>query len=448
MARITPISGFPEWTPAQRAVEQQVLDELRRVFELHGFPSIETRAVEPVAQLLRKGEIDKEVYGVRRLAAPADQARADDDLALHFDLTVPFARYVLENAGTLQFPFRRHQVQKVWRGERPQEGRYREFVQADIDVVDRDTLPFGYEVELPLVMAEAFAGLRRLGLPAMTIRVSNRRLAEGFYLGLGLDDPPAVLRAVDKLDKVGPDGVRRELLAAGATDAQVDACLSLASIRSAGTGFVDEVRALGSRHELLDQGLDELAAVVGAAERRSPGALVADLSIARGLDYYTGTVYETTMAGFEQHGSACSGGRYDALATDGKVTYPGVGISFGVTRVLGLLFGRGLTASRSVPTCVLVAVTDEERRADAEAAADALRARGVSALVSPAAEKFGKQIRFADRRGIPYVWFTGAGEGGGDQVKDIRSGEQVDAAAVSWSPPERDLRPQVVPVTT
>jgi histidyl-tRNA synthetase len=448
MARITPISGFPEWTPAQRAVEQQVLDELRRVFELHGFPSLETRAVEPVAQLLRKGEIDKEVYGVRRLAAPADQARSDDELALHFDLTVPFARYVLENAGTLQFPFRRYQVQKVWRGERPQEGRYREFVQADIDVVDRDTLPFGYEVEMPLVMAEAFAGLRRLGLPAMTIRVSNRRLAEGFYLGLGLDDPPAVLRAVDKLDKVGADGVRRELVAAGATDSQVDACLALASIRSAGTGFVDEVRALGSRHELLDQGLEELAAVVGAAERRSPGALVADLSIARGLDYYTGTVYETTMAGFEQHGSACSGGRYDALASDGKVTYPGVGISFGVTRVLGLLFGRGLTASRSVPTVVLVAVTDEERRVDAEAVADALRGRGVSALVSPAAEKFGKQIRFADRRGIPYVWFVGAGDAGGDQVKDIRSGEQVDADASSWAPPEQDLRPQVVPVAT
>ena len=447
MARTTPISGFPEWSPAQRAVEQRVLDELRRVFELHGFPSIETRAVEPVAQLLRKGEIDKEVYGVHRLAARAGGS-SEDDLALHFDLTVPFARYVLENAGTLQFPFRRYQVQKVWRGERPQEGRYREFLQADIDVVDRDSLSFGYEVEMPLVMAEAFAGLRRLGLPAMTVRVSNRRLAEGFYLGLGLDDPTAVLRAVDKLDKVGRDGVRRELLAAGATDPQVDACLALASIRCAGTGFVDQVRALGSRHDLLDQGLDELQAVVGAAERRSPGSLVADLSIARGLDYYTGTVYETTMAGFEQHGSACSGGRYDALASDGKVTYPGVGISFGVTRVLGLLFARGLTASRSVPTVVLVAVTDEERRADAEAVADALRARGVSALVSPAAERFGKQIRFADRRGIPYVWFVGAGEGGGDQVKDIRSGEQVDADAASWAPPEHDLHPQVVPVPT
>ncbi len=440
MARIAPISGFPEWTPAQRAVEQQVLDELRRVFELHGFASIQTRAVEPVEQLLRKGEIDKEVYGVRRLAAPG----SDTDLALHFDLTVPFARYVLENAGTLQFPFRRYQVQKVWRGERPQEGRYREFAQADIDVVDRDMLPFGYEVELPLVMAEAFAGLRRLGLPEMVIRVNNRKLAEGFYRGLGLQDPTAVLRVVDKLDKVGLDGVRRELAAAGASDEQASACLALAAIRSTGTDFVDEVRALGSRHELLDEGLDELAAVMSAAEARSPGALVADLSIARGLDYYTGTVYETTMVGFEQFGSACSGGRYDSLASDGRTTYPGVGISFGVTRVLGLLFARGLTATRSVPTCVLVAVTSEDLRERADVVARELRSRGISALVSPSADKFGKQIRFADRRGIPFVWFCGAGEGGADQVKDIRSGDQVDAEGATWAPPVEDLRPRVV----
>ncbi len=442
MARIAPISGFPEWSPAQRAVEQQVLDELRRVFELHGFASIETRAVEPVEQLLRKGEIDKEVYGVRRLAA--DAGSGGDQLALHFDLTVPFARYVLENAGTLQFPFRRYQVQKVWRGERPQEGRYREFAQADIDVVDRDTLPFGYEVELPLVMAEAFAGLRRLGLPEMVIRVNNRRLAEGFYLGLGLDDPAAVLRAVDKLDKVGPDGVRRDLTALGATDAAGGRPAwrwprSVRPERVSSTTCAHSGRA----HELLDQGLDELAQVMAAAEKRSPGALVADLSIARGLDYYTGTVYETTMVGYEQFGSACSGGRYDALASDGRTTYPGVGISFGVTRVLGLLFARGLTATRSVPTCVLVAVTADDQRERAEQVAAALRGRGVSTLVSPSAEKFGKQIRFADRRGVPFVWFCGAAQDGGDQVKDIRSGDQVDADPASWSPPEADLRPGV-----
>ncbi|HEX5512158.1 MAG TPA: ATP phosphoribosyltransferase regulatory subunit, partial [Actinomycetales bacterium] len=186
MARVTPISGFPEWSPAQRIVEQQVLDTVRRVFELHGFASIETRAVETVEQLLRKGEIDKEVYGVRRLAGEDDPDVGEASLALHFDLTVPFARYVLENAGKLQFPFRRYQIQKVWRGERPQEGRFREFLQADIDVVDRDELPFHYDVEMPLVMAEVFSELRSLGFPPVTIQVNNRKLAEGFYRGLGL----------------------------------------------------------------------------------------------------------------------------------------------------------------------------------------------------------------------------------------------------------------------
>ena len=443
MARITPISGFPEWTPAQRLVEQQVLDELRRVFELHGFASIETRAVETVEQLLRKGEIDKEVYGVRRLAADErDTGDGNRDLALHFDLTVPFARYVLENSGTLQFPFRRYQIQKVWRGERPQEGRYREFLQADIDVVDRDVLPFHYEVEMPLVMARAFAGLRRLGLPEMTIRVNNRKLAEGFYRGLGAQDPSVVLRAVDKLDKIGPDGVLAELAAAGVGEQQGRAALALAEIRGTDTGFVQQVRDLGVRHELLDEGLDELAQVVDAAARRAgPGALVADLSIARGLDYYTGTVYETTMAGFEQHGSACSGGRYDALASDGRNSYPGVGISFGVTRVLGLLFGAGLTATRSVPTAVLVALTDEASRPAAEQTADTLRDRGISALVAPEPAKFGKQIRFADRRGIPFVWFPGPD---GHQVKDIRSGEQIDADPTTWLPDPSDLTAGVV----
>ncbi len=445
MARVTPISGFPEWSPAQRLVELQVIDELRRVFELHGFANIETRAVETLEQLLRKGEIDKEVYGVRRLAGdPAAASEPSKDLALHFDLTVPFARYVLENAGTLQFPFRRYQIQKVWRGERPQEGRYREFAQADIDVVDRDGLSFHYEVELPLVMARAFAGLRRLGLPEMTIRVNNRKLAEGFYRGLGVEQPAEVLRAVDKLDKIGPGRVAVELEALGLSADSARKCLQLAEIRGVDESFVDSVRALGVAHEQLDEGLDELRQVVATAARTAPGALVADLSIARGLDYYTGTVYETTMRGYEAFGSACSGGRYDALASDGKTTYPGVGISFGLTRVLGLLFGRGLTATRSVPTCVLVALAHDDERASAEAAADTLRDRGISALVAPTADKFGKQLRFADRRGIPFVLFPGVEGVKEAELKDLRSGEQIPVDLNSWQPSAEDGSPGVV----
>jgi histidyl-tRNA synthetase len=438
MSRPAALSGFPEWLPAERIVELAILDTVRRVFELHGFSSLETRAVEPLEQMLRKGEIDKEVYVLRRLHAEEDEG--DNGLALHFDLTVPFARYVLQNAGHLDFPFRRYQIQKAWRGERPQEGRYREFTQADVDIVGRDTLAFHHEVEVALVMAEVF---RALPCPPAVILVNNRKLAEGFFLGAGASDAAAALRAIDKLDKIGAATVADLLQSeAGLSADGAQLCLALAAIRTEDTSFVEQVRALGVEHPLLDEGLGELAAVVGAAHARMPGALVADLKIARGLDYYTGTVYETQLVGYESFGSVCSGGRYDALASDGKTTYPGVGISLGVSRLMGVLVGRGLvTASRSVPTAVLVAVTDEESRAGSEAVADSLRARGISTEVAPKADKFGKQIRYADRRGIPFVWFTGTEDG--HAVKDIRSGDQVPADPGTWSPPQEDLAPVV-----
>ncbi len=438
MSRPAPLSGFPEWLPSDRIVEQHLLDTVRRVFELHGFASIETRAVEPLEQLLRKGEIDKEVYVVRRLHGTDEDA---DSLALHFDLTVPFARYVLQNAGHLEFPFRRYQIQKAWRGERPQEGRFREFTQADIDIIGRDTLAFHHEVEVALVMAEVF---RALPCPPAVILVNNRKLAEGFFLGAGATDPGAALRSVDKLDKIGPDRVADLLMSeAGLSAEGARLCLRLAAVRSADTSFVDEVRALGVSHPLLDEGLAELAAVVAAAAARMPGAVVADLKIARGLDYYTGTVYETQLVGHESVGSVCSGGRYDALASDGRATYPGVGISLGLTRLMSVLVGRGLvSASRSVPTAVLVAVTDEDRRHTAEDVAASLRARGVSTEVAPRADKFGKQIRYADRRGIPFVWFTDTDEG--HAVKDIRTGDQVAADPAAWQPPDQDRTPTVV----
>src|SRR4051812_36726889 len=391
MARKASLSGFPEWLPQERLVELHVLDTLRRTFELHGFSSIETRAVETIGQLLRKGEIDKEVYGLHRLQAEDDPGAPDQDkLALHFDLTVPFARYVVENAGYLAFPFRRYQIQKVWRGERPQEGRAREFTQADIDVVGDGELPFRYDVELALVMAEA---LSALPIPDFRIRVYNRKLAEGFYRGIGLTDTAGVLRSIDKLEKIGPEKVaallQEEL---GATDEQAQAALKLASIRTEDTSFVEQVRALGVQHELLETGLAELEEVIGEAHRRAPGKVMADLSIARGLDYYTGTVYETVLVGHEQLGSICSGGRYDALATKGNRTFPGVGLSIGVTRLVMRILGQELvSASRQVPTAVLVTLANDESWSEAQDVAAALRSRGISAEVAAKAEKFGKQ---------------------------------------------------------
>src|SRR5438067_2638350 len=239
MAKPTPISGFPEWSPPQRMIEQYVLDRIRRTFELYGFAPLETRAVEPLDQLLRKGDTSKEVYLLRRLQAddrsgpPGEASRAgsvagtdEGELGLHFDLTVPFARYVLENAGKLDFPFRRYQIQKAWRGERPQEGRYREFLQADIDVVGRDTLPFHADVELLLVIADALAALP---IPPVRINLNNRKVPEGFYRGLGITDIAGVLRTVDKLAKIGAGGVTIELVDSGlASEEQAKRCLALA----------------------------------------------------------------------------------------------------------------------------------------------------------------------------------------------------------------------------
>ena len=449
--KIAPLSGFPELLPADQLAESRMIDQLRRVFELHGFTPVETRSVEPLTQLARKGEIDKEVYVLRRLHAEPTSGAAEDDtsgnaLGLHYDLTVPFARYILENAGKLHFPFRRYQIQKVWRGERPQEGRYREFTQADIDVVNRDQLPFHHDVEIARVMA---AALSTLPVPPLRLQVNNRKLLEGFFRGLEISDIAAVMRTVDKLDKVPRDVIHTTLTEEiQLSERQAQLCLELAEITTSDLSFAARVRDLGVNHHLLDEGLDELAEVLAGCQSLNNDRLVvrADLRIARGLDYYTGTVFETRMKGFESLGSICSGGRYDSLATDGNISYPGVGISLGLTRLLTPLFTRRkLTGSRSVPSVVLVAVPAETERQYCDKIADSLRKRGVACEVSPTAAKYGKQIRFADRRGIPFLWFPGTA-GAADEVKDIRTGEQQPADATSWLPPAEDLLPDVVSV--
>ena len=441
MSKVRPISGFPEWLPSERIIEQHFLDVIRETFELHGFASIQTRAVEPIERLSSQGEdTDKEIYAVSRLAAGSEASSRDPKLGLHFDLTVPFARYVLENAGKLTFPFRRYQIQPVWRGERPQEGRYREFTQCDIDIVDAGELAPQYEAELPLVIADAFS---KLPIGPFRIQVNNRKIPEGFYLGIGLTDVQAMLRIVDKLDKIGPDAVRDLMVAAGATPEQAAAALALAQINAPDESFVEQVLALGVQHETLTRGLAELSAVIRVGAEHASGLMVADLKVARGLDYYTGTVYETQLIGFESYGSICSGGRYDALASDGRTTYPGVGISIGLSRLLAKIMPT-LAATRSTPSCVLVALADESNRGQGMGVASALRRRGIACEVSPVAAKFGKQIMFAQRRGIPFVWFPASGEQGSDSVKDIRSGAQAVASPSSWMPPADDLRPRVI----
>ena len=446
MSKPTPLSGFPELLPQDRYVEREIVETLARTFELHGFANIETRVVEPLDRLAKGGEIDKEVYVLRRLHATDEEG--DGGLGLHFDLTVPFARYVLEHAGKLEFPFRRFQVQPAWRGERPQEGRYRQFTQADVDIVGKDVLPFHHDVEVMRVMVEA---LDALPIPAVSFQFNNRKLIQGFYRGVGVPDVTAAIRTIDKLDKVSADEVARLLVQdAGATAEQADRCLELATIRTSDTSFVDRVRALGVQDDLLEEGLTELAAVVAgcAAGGHRHVTVEANLRIARGLDYYTGTVVEIFMAGYERLKSVGGGGRYDALATDGRTTYPGVGVSFGVSRTLVPLLADGvLRGSRAVPSAVLVALPDEDARPTSDAVAQQLRARGVPTEVAASPQKYGKQIRYAERRGIPFVWFPATAEDG-HQVKDIRSGHQTDADPDTWTPPAEDLRPRTVVSTS
>ena len=421
-----------------------VEDRLRHTFELHGFAGIQTRSVEPLTALEAKGETSKEVYVLQRLQSARSGGPIplrSDTLGLHFDLTVPLARYVLANSNDLTFPFKRYQIQKVWRGERPPEGRFREFTQADIDIVGSGDLGLHHEVEAGEVMLDAFAGL---DIGPVLMEINNRKLLQGIATSAGIEDFEGTLRGLDKYDKIGPEAVV-ELLTGevGLSRTQADACVALAGISARDESFVDQVASLGVSHELLDEGLGELSALISTANRTVAGRVLADMKIARGLDYYTGTVYETLLNGSEKLGSVASGGRYDSLASDGKVTFPGVGYSFGITRILAPLIGKGrIVASRSVPSAVLVAVDNEETRAAAIETAARLRARGIAVEVAPKADKFGRQIRFAERRGIPFVWF---GAGHDDSVKDIRSGEQVPASADAWMPPAEDLRVTVGP---
>ena len=433
-------------------MEQRVIDTLRHVFELNGFLGIETRAVEPGSSLLKKGETSKEIYLLSRLqevtAGKENTTPIEDRLGLHFDLTVPLSRYVVENSGALAFPFKRWQIQKVWRGERPQEGRYREFVQADIDVIGNGDLPDHYEVELPLVMVSALERLRAFGLPKATVHANNRKLSEGFYRGLGLSDIEGVLREIDKLDKIGADEVARLLTeTCGATESQARACLELAELTAAdGAELSKKFDELCVRHgiatdaessdayALARQGLDTLAMIVDEAAAIRPGSVIADLKIARGLDYYTGSVYETFLDGAASLGSICSGGRYDNLASQGNRKYPGVGLSIGLSRLVSyMLHTAGARASRVSPAAVMVAVWNEEERAASNLIAQQLRSRGIAADVAPTAAKLGKQIKYADKLGIPYVWFPGQ-EGAGDEVKNIVTGDQAPADATSWQP--------------
>lgn len=425
-----PVSGFPEWLPEYRAVELQWMDKIRKVFESYGFCSIETPSVEEIEALLAKGgETEKEIYTLHRLQAD-EQGDQDARLALHFDLTVPMARYVAQRFNDLVFPFKRYQIQRVWRGERPQKGRFREFYQCDIDVINVDSLPLHFDAELPAVMFEAY---QALDIPPVEMRLSNRKIIFGYLQGLGIKDVPVVTRTLDKLDKIGPENVIKILCAAGLPADIAQKCLALAEIKTIDNGFVDRVKALGVSHELLDKGMEELVFVMNNLSHLPNGSLKVDLSIIRGLDYYTGTILETYLKDVA-FGAIGSGGRYDDLAGSFiNQKLPGIGVSIGITRLFAKLVDEGMVKpGAKSPTQILVVLPEESRRAEAAATALTLRRRGYNVEMFHSDSKVKRQLAYAERKGIPYVWFPSFTEGQPHEVKNMMTGEQIQANAASW----------------
>ncbi len=436
------ISGFPEWLPEYRAVELQWMDKIRSTFERYGFCSIETPSVEEVDALLAKGgETEKEIYTLSRLQEDAHDK--DSRLALHFDLTVPMARYVAQHFNDLVFPFKRYQIQKSWRGERPQKGRFREFYQCDIDVVNVDGLPLHFDAELPAVMFEAY---QALDIPPVEMHISNRKIIVGYLQGLGLDADKIVLvtRLMDKVDKIGKEKVEEEVggivnpIAIALNDLSLAKKIcAIPEIKTSDGSFADKVRTLGVANDLLDEGLKELSFVMDNLKHLPQGSVIADLGIIRGLDYYTGTVIEVRFKeniGARGPLSIGGGGRYDNLAGSFiSQKLPGIGVSIGLTRLFAMLLDEGyIKPAAKCPTQVLVVLPAEERRAEAAAAAHALRLRGMNVELYHSATKVKKQLSYAEKKGIPYVWFPPFEDGQPHEVKNMVTGEQVKADPSVW----------------
>ena len=425
MERITPrtLSGFMELLPGKQAKLEKMMAVLRDTYSLYGFAPLDTPAIEDAKILLAKGggETEKQIYRFQK---------GDSDLALRFDLTVPLAKYVALHYNDLAFPFRRYQISKVYRGERAQRGRFREFYQADIDIIGDGKLDVLNEAEIPSIIYRVFRGF---GLTRFQIRVNNRKILNGFYAMMGLTEKSGdIMRTVDKLDKVGGEKVQSILISdCGLTEQQAEEILRFISITGTNAQVLAALEGYAGREEMFDQGLAELRQVTEhlAAFGVPEENFAVDLTIARGLDYYTGTVYETTLLDHPEIGSVCSGGRYDNLAgyyTDKAL--PGVGISIGLTRLFYVLDEQGLLNPQlpSAPADALVLPMTEDP-APAIALSQTLRGAGVRVQLYGEKKKFKQKMSYADKLGVPYAVLLGEDEiaEGVCSVKNMVSGEQV-----------------------
>ena len=426
MSKVQPrtLSGFMELMPARQIQFDRMMAVLRESYSLYGFTPLDTPIIEASEVLLAKGggETEKQIYRFQK---------GDSDLSLRFDLTVPLAKYVAQYSGQLAFPFRRFQIGKVYRGERAQRGRFREFYQADIDIIGDGKLDISNDAEIPAIIYRTFTSL---GLKRFQIRVNNRKILNGFYAMLDLThESGAIMRTVDKLDKIGAAQVKELLMAEeiGLSAEQAGEIMRFIAINGSNAEVLQALEGYRGRHPLFDEGLEELTTVARylAAFGVPEDHFKVDLTIARGLDYYTGTVYETTMLDHPEIGSICSGGRFDNLAeyyTDKKL--PGVGISIGLTRLFFVLEDQGYLNDQlnTAPADALILPMTEDLSA-AIALATQLRSAGVRTQLYGEQKKFKQKMSYADKLGVPYVIFLGEEEiaSGVAAVKNMRTGEQV-----------------------
>jgi len=431
MSKIQPVSGFPEWSPSEQMLYNHYCDIIRKHYERFGFVPLRTPLVERVETLTSKGGEAKEIYGLRRLMA-SEELVDESKLALRFDHTVPLARFVVQNSGTLTFPFRRYSMGPVFRGERPQDGRYRQFDQIDIDIIGRETLPLLCDAEVVAVIASVF---QELSFGDFVIRINNRKIFQGMFEDAGIDKEQlnSAMRAVDKIEKIGKEKVIDELVEIGMTSEKAQNITKIMGSSGTTDELLDMLRNM-DMGELFAAGVKDLTEVVQNVRALGvdEGDFHVDLSIARGLDYYTGTVYETRLVAHPEIGSICSGGRYEELTeVFGGKKFPGVGISIGLSRLFGKLLKTGIIKGEKHTTAqVLVLQLDKQFMMDYLGIAAELRKSGVNTEVYPEQKKFDKQMKFANKKGFETVVIMGEDEvaAGTVIIKDMASRKQKTVA--------------------